>query len=349
MALFKRGTTWWIDFTAPSGERVRCSAGTTDKNQAQELHDKLKAEAWRVQKLGDRPNHRWDDAAHRWLMEKRHLRDYEGRKRCIAWWHQRLKGMALKDISRHVIEAAIAEKRGEWSPGTCTVYLGSLSAILRKAANDWEWMDRVPKFPDIPKTSTRIRWLTPDEAQWLIRHLPAHYAEMMRFTLATGLRQSNVIHLEWSQVDLARKVCWIYGDQAKAGKDIHVSLNETALSVLERQKGKHERFVFTGKRGKPIVSFDDEVWQKGLVAAGIKNFRWHDLRHTWASWLAQEGTPLHVLQVMGGWASYDMVLKYAHLSPERFATHASVVDRKLDGTNPAQPATCRTTEALEAL
>lgn len=348
MALFKRGKTWWIDFTTPAGQRVRQTAGTTDRNQAQELHDRLKADAWRVQKLGDRPNYRWDDAAHRWLKEKGHLRGLDGRKRCVAWWHERLKGMALKDITRHVIEAAIAEKYGDWSPGTCRVYLGSLSAILRRAANVWEWIDRVPKFPDLPKTQQRVRWLTPEEAQRLIAALPAHMAEMARFTLATGLRQGNVLYLEWSQVDTRRKVCWIYGDQAKAGKDIHVSLNETALAVLERQRGKHDRFVFVGKRGKPLMGFDDDVWARSVKAAGIEHVRWHDLRHTWASWLAQEGVPLHVLQAMGGWASYEMVLKYAHLCPERFAAHASLVDSKLNGTTTAQLSKPETIKALEA-
>lgn len=348
MALKKRGSTWWIDFTTPSGERIRRSTGTTDRNQAQELHDKLKAEAWRVHKLGDRPTYRWDDAAHRWLMEKKHLRDYESRKRLVAWWHERLRGMPLPDITRHVIEAAIAEKRQTRSPGTCGVYLGALSAILRKAANDWDWMDRVPKFPEVPKTATRVRWLTPEEAERLLAHLPPYMAAMARFSLATGLRQSNVLYLEWSQVSLGKRICWIYGDQAKAGKDIHVSLNETALAVLEGQKGKHERFVFTNRSGKPIPRFNDEAWSRGLRKAGIENFRWHDLRHTWASWLAQEGVPLHVIQAMGGWASYDMVLKYAHLSPEGFTHHAQVVDLKLRGTNSAQPEACHKEEAPEA-
>lgn len=131
-------------------------------------------------------------------------------------------------------------------------------------------------------------------------------------------------------------MCWIYGDQAKAGKDIHVSLNETALAVLHRQRGKNQQFVFTGKDEKPLLRLPTKDWFTELTAAGIKNFRWHDLRHTLASWLVQAGVPLHVLQVMGGWTTYSIVLRYAHLEPERFAAHASVVDRKLNDTFLAQ-------------
>ena len=69
MSLFKRGSTWWIDFTTPGGERTRCSAHTKDKSQAKELHDRLKAEAWRVSKLDDRPERTWDETALKWLEE----------------------------------------------------------------------------------------------------------------------------------------------------------------------------------------------------------------------------------------------------------------------------------------
>ena len=336
MALNKRGKTWWIDFTTPSGERVRRSAETTDKTQAQELFDKLRSEAWRVHKLGDRPNYLWDDALHRWLLEKGHLRSFEERKRQLSWWHQRLKGMALADITRQVIESAIQPQRAKWSPGSCTVCLSALSSVLRVATEDWEWLDRMPRFPEMPSTPSRVRWLKAAEAQRLIACLPDYLAEMARFSLATGLRQSNVLHLEWSQVDLERKVCWIYGDQAKMGKDIHVSLNETALAVLQRQRGKHPEFVFIGPMGKPFSKFPERAWTQGVEAAGIKNFRWHDLRHTWASWLVQAGVPLHVLQVMGGWTTYSIVLRYAHLEPEHHAAHAAVVDRQLSGTFLAQ-------------
>jgi hypothetical protein len=69
MSLFKRGKTWWIDFTTLGGERVRRYAGTKNKSQAQELHDRLKAESWRIAKLGEKPKRTWDEVAYKWLME----------------------------------------------------------------------------------------------------------------------------------------------------------------------------------------------------------------------------------------------------------------------------------------
>ena len=75
MSLRKRGSVWWIDIATPSGERVRRSAETGNKAQAQELHDKLKSEVWRIQKLGDRPRRIWQDAAVRWLREQAYKAD----------------------------------------------------------------------------------------------------------------------------------------------------------------------------------------------------------------------------------------------------------------------------------
>ena len=133
----------------------------------------------------------------------------------------------------------------------------------------------------------------------LLDLLPQHSRDLVLFALSTGLRQSNVLTLEWSQVDLERRVVWFYGDQMKNKLDHHVSLNDTAMEVLCRQVGKHSFRVFTYK-GKPIANANTRVWRKALVAAGIENFRWHDLRHCWASWLVQNGTPLYAVQEMGG-------------------------------------------------
>lgn len=136
-------------------------------------------------------------------------------------------------------------------------------------------------------------------------------------------------------MDIARHVAWIHGDQAKSGKPIHVTLNATALDVLTKQIGKHSRWIFTF-RGKPITQVTTKAWYKALDRAGIENFRWHDLRHTWASWLTQKGVPLNVIQEMGAWESSEMVRRYAHLAPEQFAQHAKVVDDVLNGAYLAQ-------------
>lgn len=198
-----------------------------------------------------------------------------------------------------------------------------LRGILRMAA-DLEWLDKVPKITMFREPPKRVRWLKPDDADWLVGKLPEHLAEMARFTLATGLRESNVTGLAWGQVDMSRRCAWIHADQAKARKAITVPLNEEAMAVLERQMGKHPTRVFT-HQGKGISKANTKAWRKALDRAGIQDFRWHDLRRTWASWHVQAGTPLPVLQELGGWQSYEMVLRYAHLAPGHLAEYAERV------------------------
>ncbi|MEQ1739139.1 MAG: tyrosine-type recombinase/integrase [Methyloglobulus sp.] len=102
-----------------------------------------------------------------------------------------------------------------------------------------------------------------------------------------------------------------------------VDTSKTAVVILREQLGKHEAFVFTYS-GKPITQMNTKAWRQALIQSGIDNFRWHDLRHTWASWHVQAGTPLHVLQELRRWESVDMVRRYAHLSSEHLTDY---VDR----------------------
>jgi integrase len=118
--------------------------------------------------------------------------------------------------------------------------------------------------------------------------------------------------------------------QSKNRRPIAVPLNVTALDVLRRQVGKHPERVFT-YRGRPICWANTLAWRKALKRAGIENFRWHDLRHTWASWHRQSGTPTHELQRLGGWRSSVMVERYAHLAPDHLAKAANRLDSLFGG------------------
>lgn len=322
MSLYKRGKIWWTRFTTPNGERVRESTGTDNRKKAQEYQDRLKAKYWDVQKLGEKPERSWQDAVVRWLEETQHKATQRNDVHYLRWLDPYLGNQTLNSITRDMIDGLITKRKSEVvSNATVNRMLAVVRAILRRAALDWEWIDRVPRIKLLPEPKRRIRWLTQDEAQRLMDELPQHLAEMVRFTLATGLRQANVTHLEWSQVDLDRRVAWIHPDQAKARKAISVPLNAEAVMVLQQQKGKHHLRVFTYK-GRPVRDVNTKAWRHGLQRVGIEDFRWHDLRHTWASWHVQNGTPLHVLQELGAWESVEMVQRYAHLGQNHLAHHA---------------------------
>lgn len=332
MALYKRGSTWWTRFSF-DGKEIRRPTGTTDKIQAREYEDQLRSSLWRQKKLGERPKYIWQDAVIRWLEEKSHNRSNKDQIAHLRWLGKHLDGYVLSEISRDVlVNVSKARKSGGVSNSTVNRTLEVARAILKAAEKEWGWTDSSPKVRMLPEPKRRVRWITQDEAERLLSFLPSHTAEIARFSLMTGLRKGNVLNLKWQQVDLTRRVAWIHHDEIKTKKAVSVPLNQGAVEVIRRQLGKHQTHVFSFN-GRTVKEVNTKAWRKALKSSGIKNFRWHDLRHTWASWHVQAGTSLQALQELGGWSSFEMVLRYAHLSAGHLAEYAENV-RTISGTVP---------------
>lgn len=321
MSLYKRGEVWWIRFTAPNGQRIRRSTGTTNREQAQEFYDQLREQFWRSGRLDRSHEYLWQDAVAKWLNEKEHKASLVRDREIFHWAAQYLHNRRLSEIKRDLLGEMAEVKALETTKPTANRHMAIIRAVLRRAADEWEWIDKAPKVPMYPQAVKRVRWLTREEAERLLSFLPGHQAAMARFALATGLRQRNIKQLAWNQVDLQKRIAWIHPDQAKARKAIGVALNREAIGVLRQQLGRHQLYVFT-YMGKPVTQVNTKAWRKAVRKAEIGDFRWHDLRHTWASWHAQAGTPMHILQEMGGWSCAEMVQRYAHLSAEHLRDHA---------------------------
>ena len=144
---------------------------------------------------------------------------------------------------------------------------------------------------------------------------PAHLQPVIRFALATGLRKSNILDLRWDHVDLQNRQLWVSAEDAKGKKTIGLPLNGPALDVLIECRGKHPEYVFTVD-GRPYQWIDHRTWQGACRWAGLEGFRFHDLRHTAISWLAQAGVDPQRLRQIGGWSTMAMVERYSHLNVE---------------------------------
>lgn len=327
MALYrvKDSEYWWVSIINPrTRQRIRKSTKLKDKAMAKLFEEQLMANLV----LGEehyalKPKQSlvtWKDAAERWLQETSHKRDTKNDRIKLAWLAPHLETRELNSISPTIIHRVAELKAGETSETTANRTLALVRAILNRAYKQWGWLEK-PVFIRLYKEDTRrIRYLTKEEAKRLLAELPPHLKDMAIFALQTGLRASNITNLQWSQVDLERQHVWIHPDQAKAGKAIAVPLNTAAINVLNNQQGKNPTYVFTF-RNKPVTRPSNHAWLKALKRAGIQNFRWHDLRHTWASWHIQAGTPIHILQELGGWSNYEMVKRYAHLTSEHLITY----------------------------
>lgn len=333
MAIRKRkgSDVWHLDIRTPGGGRIRQTTGTTDRKEAQELHDKVKHELWRTAKLGERPRRTFDEMAVRFLQQHAGTTDYRNKLLHIGYWRTIFAGRRIDTITADEIHDNLPTVNRRTTAvrkiaiSTQNLYLATLRGMFNTAAYEWEWLDKAPRVREKPKGPKRIRWITREEAQQLLGAIQADWLrDVATFALATGLRRANVLGLEWSQVDLVNRRAWIHPDQAKARKPIGVPLNDEAVATIRRQLGKHDTHVFV-RRGKVVEAWNNEQWQRACARAEIRNFRFHDLRHTWASWHVQAGTPLNRLMEMGGWSKYEMVLRYAHLAPDHLAAHAAAV------------------------
>ena len=329
MSIYKQPSSefWFVDINI-DGRRIRRSTGTKDRKQAQEYHDRLKSDLWRQEAFDERPDRTWEDAVKKYLVEKADKKSIEHDKAMLRWFTPYLKGKRLSQINQKMIDDLI-EKRREGnstrtadgvSNATINRHMEAVQRILNLAVK-WEWVDSVPKIRKLKESEGRLRWLTREEADKLLATLPDHLKQMARFTLATGLRENNVLELAWQQIDLERKTMWIHADQAKNARALAVPLSKVALEVLAEQKDKHPTLVFS-YAGKQIKKASSAGWYRALKRVGLEDFTWHGLRHTWASWHVQNGTPLEVLQKLGGWSSLQMVLRYGHLSPGLLAQYA---------------------------
>lgn len=224
----------------------------------------------------------------------------------------------LDEIDKQVLEELAIEKEQAGCGGaTINRMFNLIGALLNRAVKHWDWLNQMPTIPRRLRADVkRERWITEIEAARLLKELPEHLRAMAKFTLATGLRASNVQNLRWEQVDLNSKHVSILAHESKNNRSFGVPLNQTAIDVIKDQLGKNNVYVFVYK-GKPVLKCSTKAWWKALKRAGITNFRWHDLRHTWASWHVIKGTSLYELKELGNWRSFEMVMRYAHLNSTR--------------------------------
>lgn len=316
---------WWINVALPNGQRLRKSAGTENREEAEAFLAKLKHEAYRSAYLGIKPRRSWQEAVVRYLSVKGHLRDVEKQRRLCRKLDGYLGHLKLNDITGDVIWSIVEgeSKKGN-KPATINRALALVRSILRMAQLEWQWIDSIPKVRLLGGEVERDRWLTREEADRLIAVCPSHLAAIVRFALATGCRAREITGLEWNRVDLKRETAWL--NQTKNGTPRGVPLNGDAVAALDGERGKHDQFCFTF-RGKPIrYELTNTAWQNAVRKEGLGDLRFHDLRHTWASWHRQAGTSCDELKELGGWKSRSMVDRYAKYSTLHLAVAAGRIE-----------------------
>ncbi len=326
MSLYKRRGSphYWCRFTL-GGRRIQQSTGTANRKEAEEYEHRLSGRVWREVELGQRSG-TWAQAAKKWAAEPTDKRasTLHRDQEIIDWFSQAMARLPLSAINTEVIEAARKKLLESRAPATVNRYLAVLKAVLR-AAVTWGWISYAPKITLLKLKESEPRFITREQFAVLLSHLPPHMKPIAEFAVLTGLRTANIRELVWGRVSLERAHVWIGAQSMKGRRAVGIALSDDAVRVLKGIKRVPDQDRVFLYEGRPLMqSFGKRTWRKACKKAGLVGFRFHDLRHTWASWMMQSGVPPYAIQALGGWASAKMVDRYAHLSPDHLKQYAAL-------------------------
>lgn len=328
--LIQRDGVWWIQYFA-KGKRHREKIGPS-KTAAREAYQKRKTQI-REDKFFEEDVTRRHPLTVREVVARYLEVSEDNRSRANDLWCARVVNNEFGDttveaLDPHVIERWMKKRAAERSPATANRPFEFLRRACRKALRDEKIRsDPTVKVKKIKEPSGRVRYLTDDEEKRLQATVPLKWWPLVEFAILTGLRRGEQVGLKREQVDLANRVVTI--PRSKNGETRHVRLNSRAVEILRSLLSRHQsEWVFAAandKRHNNPRHLSTKVLQPALKKAGIKNFRWHDLRHTFCSRLVMAGIPLNTVRELAGHKSIRMTERYSHLAPEHLADAVEVL------------------------
>ncbi|MBI4231201.1 MAG: site-specific integrase [Planctomycetes bacterium] len=232
----------------------------------------------------------------------------------------------LLQVTQEDVEAFQSRRKDQVSAATVNREMIVLRRLLSKAV-EWRylWDSPARRVKQLREQNRPFRYLTREEADTLVAACVGHVRVVVLVALHSGLRRGELLALRWRDIDFARGVLTVAN--SKSGRMRHIPMNETlreALHGVERIVGSP--YVFCNADGKPYGTVKTGFWG-ACRRAGLEGVRFHDLRHTFASWLVIEGKPLAVVRELLGHASFEMTLRYAHLAPDQKADAVASLDR----------------------
>lgn len=302
-----------------------------------------------------------DDTYLPWF--KAHHRGHEKTTHTLSTCFEPIMSRRLVEVTGRDLEQIRTDwlKAGN-KPATANRKMGTLSGVFSRAV-DWNYLEASPldKVKALKvDTKGRIRYLDKDEAKALREALDArekrmraerdsanqwraerkrepmadlrvvtftdHLKPMVVLSLNTGLRRGELFNLRWAHVNLRGKTLTVAGEGTKTAETRHIPLNAEALDTLEEWKKQSEAagYVFPGQDGERMTDVKT-AWLELLKNAGVEDFRWHDMRHDFASRLVMAGVPLNTVRDLLGHSDIKMTLRYAHLAPDSKAAAVELI------------------------
>ena len=331
MGVFLKRGNYWIDYYA-YGRRKREQCGPS-KRLAQNALRKRKVEIVEGKFFDIRREQRikFKDFAEEYLenhakVNKRSWRstDVGLIRNLVGFFGEKY----LHEITPLMVERYKAQRIKEVSKATTNRSLSCLRCVFnRSIAWGKQSENPVKKIKFYKENNERVRFLEKDEITRLLSNCSPRLRSIVVLALHTGLRKNELAFLKWRDVDIERDVITIH--KTKSGETRRIPLNRISKqAIVCMKKHSSSEFIFYKKDGTPFNC--RKAFASALRKSGISDFRYHDLRHCFGSYMAMAGVDINTIREIMGHKDIKLTLRYAHLSPEHKARAVDVLERKMD-------------------
>jgi integrase len=319
MGIYQKGKNWYIDYYV-KGHRKRKMIGPSKKLAELVLKDVHLKNA-REEYLGILENKKilFDEFAKKYLDYSKTNKSPATYERSERFSAKQLtlafKGKLFHSITPVMIEEYKAARLQSVTPASVNRELACLKYMYTKAI-EWGYVKVNPakQVKLLKEPPGRLRYLKPEEVDALLKACASHIHPIVVMALNTGMRKSEILNLRWQEVDLGNRKITVAN--TKNNEKRVIPINQTLYKELSTlQRNPDSNYVFLGKNGLPVGDIK-KGFLGALKRAGIVDFRFHDLRHTFGSQMIMQGVDIRTVQQIMGHKTIKMTMRYSHLSPE---------------------------------
>lgn len=328
--LYKRGKIWWMSFVDEYGKQKWVSTKTQSKVEAEYILGKVRTNIKEgkgleiLRQVKQSQKHTLGALALKYMEFSQSQKGYVKKRSVIKLLIQEIGNQLLSTISLMKLELYQSELLSKGlKPATVNRRIGTLKHMFNKA-NDWGMMtdeqaQKLNKIKLLKENNKRLKYLSSEECRALLNACPDYIKPIVITAINTGMRKSEIFNLKWENVDMKHGFIKLNPEETKSGKGREIPINQHMEKVLTYQDSNRyddSDYVFCSPvTCKPFKDIK-RSFTSACNEAGIRGFRFHDLRHTFASQLVMAGAELASVQKLLGHATINMTMRYSHLSPD---------------------------------
>ena len=329
MAVFKKGKYWYIDYYY-RGRRKRRKVAPSKKVAGDVLKD-VQVKIAKGEYLGiyEEKKVLFEDFAREYLEYVKANKSSGMAGNEEGYLKTNLTptfgGRFLYEITPQDIEKLKANLLVKLEPATVNRYLACLKHMFRKAI-DWGYLNGNPAkgVSKLKEPPGRVRYLAKKEIQKLLEACPPRLSPIVVTALHTGMRREEILRLMWRSVDLDHRTIRV--EKSKNNESRTIPMNETLYRVVSGlSRHSDSAYVFPAKEGRPYTDVP-KTFRKAVKEAKVEHFRFHDLRHTFASYMIMNGCDVKTLQELMGHKDIKMTMRYSHLSKDHVRESVKILD-----------------------